>query len=241
MMADVRCPKCGSRTTILTAKKDDCQYHVCINRPRCGGRVLADEDQGDGWDKARSATKTTHDSTRQRIKLYCPECGAETTLRTAKKDDCQYHVCVNSSRCRGRVLADEDQGDDWGDDWGKESHVFKSAPVSTRQRVKPYHPERGAGTVIRRPGKDKHEFDVGVKRHESKGKLAFDEVWSDDWGHDWDEDKPAPKTVPYRPQYPRAQKRQVASEVKEPPKPRRHKAPKAAHEEPRPQKAPKPA
>ena len=50
-----------------------------------------------------------------------------------------------------------------------------------------------------------------------------------------------PTPPPYRPLFPRAEKRRLSSGKQEPPKPRRHKAPKAAHEEPRPQKAPKPA
>ena len=49
-----------------------------------------------------------------------------------------------------------------------------------------------------------------------------------------------PPPPPYRALFPRAEKRRLSSGKQEPPKPRRHKAPKAAHEEPRPQKAPKP-
>ena len=49
-----------------------------------------------------------------------------------------------------------------------------------------------------------------------------------------------PPPPPYKPLFPRAEKRRLSSGKQEPPKPRRHKAPKAAHEEPRPQKAPKP-
>ena len=49
-----------------------------------------------------------------------------------------------------------------------------------------------------------------------------------------------PPPPPYKPLFPRAEKRRLSSGKQEPPKPRRRKAPKAAHEEPRPQKAPKP-
>ena len=74
--------------------------------------------------------------------VRCPKCGRKTTIRTAKKDDCQYHVCINSPRCKGRVLVDEDHGDDWGDDWDEERPATKAASGRHRQ---PRAPETAQG------------------------------------------------------------------------------------------------
>ena len=47
---DVRCPKCGSRTRIRIRSKDKKKFHVCINFPKCKGRVSFTEAWGDDWD-----------------------------------------------------------------------------------------------------------------------------------------------------------------------------------------------
>jgi len=41
-IGDIRCPICGSKTTIRTAKKGPdagSKFHVCVNYPRCKGKV----------------------------------------------------------------------------------------------------------------------------------------------------------------------------------------------------------
>ena len=50
-MADVRCPKCGGKTGIRISKKDNRKYHVCVNSPRCKGKISLGVDWGDDWDK----------------------------------------------------------------------------------------------------------------------------------------------------------------------------------------------
>lgn len=47
---DVRCPKCGGRTRIRIRSKDKKKFHVCINFPKCKGRVSFTEAWGDDWD-----------------------------------------------------------------------------------------------------------------------------------------------------------------------------------------------
>ena len=176
-MADVRCPKCGSRTTIRTAKKDDSQYHVCINSPRCRGRVLVDEDQdgglGDDWDKASPVSKTTHDSTRQRREPSSPEREVEKTIRIAKKDERKVRAGADHHDRKGRVPIDKTWGDDWeddwGDDWDKDIPAKKTAKDSPPQRKASASPERGAETTIRAAKKDERRGNVGVDRPERKG------------------------------------------------------------------------
>jgi len=123
MMGDVRCPKCGRKTTIRTAKKDDCQYHVCINSPRCKGRVLVDEDQGDDWGEESPATETAQDEPRQRVAPH----------PSGRK----VRGGVHRPERKGGVLADEDQGDDWGDDWDEERPATKAASGKYRQQIAP--------------------------------------------------------------------------------------------------------
>ena len=172
--------------------------------------------------------------------VRCPKCGRRTTIRTAKKDDCEYHVCINYPRCRGRVVCDED----WGDDWGKERPASKTTHDWTRRQITPYPPGRRAETTVRTAKKEGRKVPAVIKRPQRKGGVSIDETWGDDWG----KEIPTPKPAPYRSQYPRAQKRQVASEIKEPPRPRsqtalkREAAPeKKESPKPQQQKAPKPA
>lgn len=40
MTDDIKCPICGSKTTLRTFKKTGSKYHVCVNYPHCNGRVL---------------------------------------------------------------------------------------------------------------------------------------------------------------------------------------------------------
>ena len=243
-MADVRCPKCGSRTTIRTAKKDDSQYHVCINSPRCRGRVLVDEDQdgglGDDWDKARPVSKTTHDSTRQRREPSSPEREVEKTIRTAKKDERKVRAGADHHDRKGRVPIDKTWGDDWeddwGDDWDKDIPAKKTAKDSPPQRKASASPERGAETTIRTAKKDERRGNVGVDRPERKGKVPVDKGWGDDW----DKEIPAPKPAPDRARRHVAPKPEIAPEKKESPRPRTQTVHKEGeHPEPLQQIAPK--
>jgi ssDNA-binding Zn-finger/Zn-ribbon topoisomerase 1 len=135
--------------------------------------------------------------------IRCPKCGSRTAIRTAKKDDCAYHVCINYPRCGGRVLADEDEGGDWGDDLGGERPATKAAHDTPQQRVKAHPPKRGAKTTSRTTKKDSRKVRVGVNRPERKNRGSVDDTWSDDW----DKEIPVPKP-------------KVTPEKKEPPKPR---------------------
>ena len=50
---DVKCPICGSETTLRTAKKGPNagkKFHVCINYPHCEGKVVLDEEWGTDWE-----------------------------------------------------------------------------------------------------------------------------------------------------------------------------------------------
>lgn len=140
--------------------------------------------------------------------VRCPKCGKRTAIRTAREDDRKYYVCINYPRCKGSVPVDEV----WGDDWGEEKSATKTTNDRPRQRREPPPPRSGAGTVTRKPGKDKSESDAELKRPQRKGEGIISEVWGDDWGKEIPELKPAP----YRPQYPRAQKRAAAPGEKAP-------------------------
>jgi ssDNA-binding Zn-finger/Zn-ribbon topoisomerase 1 len=156
--------------------------------------------------------------------VRCPKCGNKTTIRTAKKDEGQYHVCINYPGCRGRVLVDEDRNDDWGDDWDKARPAAKPAYDKPRQRVKPSSPERGAEKTVHTAKKDERKVRAGADHPERKGKVPIDKTWGDDWeddwGDDWDKEIPAPKPAPDRARRHVAPKPEIAPEKKESPRPR---------------------
>ena len=66
-MADVRCPKCGGKTGIRISKKDNRKYHVCVNSPRCKGKISLGVDWGDDWEKEIPVPKPATGQPRQQI------------------------------------------------------------------------------------------------------------------------------------------------------------------------------
>ena len=155
--------------------------------------------------------------------VRCPKCGNKTTTRTAKKDDSAYYVCINYPKCRGRVLADEDEGGGWGGDSGQESPTPEPAYDRPLPRVRPASPERGAGKTVRAAKKGGRKVRAGAKHPERKGRVSLD----NNWGDDWNEETPAPKPAPGQPRQKIQPKREVTPERKEPPKPGQQIAPKA--------------
>jgi len=49
MTDDIKCPICGSETTLRTSKKDGGKFHVCINFPECKGKVAYDGERDKDW------------------------------------------------------------------------------------------------------------------------------------------------------------------------------------------------
>jgi ssDNA-binding Zn-finger/Zn-ribbon topoisomerase 1 len=214
MTGEVRCPKCGRRTAIRTAREDDRSYHVCDGYPKCKGRLPVAEIRDD-WEEEHPAPARP----RQRRESDFFEGEAETTLRKSRKDKREFDAVIKSPQRKSGVSIDEVWGDDWGgnwgDDWGKEKPAAKTTNDKPRQRREQASPKRDAVTVIRKPEKDKRESDTELNRPQRKGKVLIDEGWGNDWG----KEIPVPKPAPYRPQYPRAQKRAVVPEEKKPARP----------------------
>ncbi len=109
-------------------------------------------------------------------------------------------------------------------------------------------PECGDKTTLRKSKKDGRKFHVCVDYPWCKGKVSSDE----DSGDDRDKEKPVakttrdkplqprePETAPYLPQYPRAQKRDVASEREKPSGPQQQKGPKPESYRPQYKRPPK--
>ena len=53
-MPIIKCPVCGSRTTLRTSKKDNSKFHLCDNYPNCKGKVSFNEDYSDDGEEKRS-------------------------------------------------------------------------------------------------------------------------------------------------------------------------------------------
>jgi ssDNA-binding Zn-finger/Zn-ribbon topoisomerase 1 len=128
MMSDVRCPQCGRRTVILTSKKDDRSYYVCINRPNCRGRIPVDEvgedGWGDDWDNEKTAVKTAPDAPRRRRETYSSE-------SKPGKDKRRPDASVNRSERKVKASVDKDWGDDW-DEGSSSSGAIHERPRSHR-------------------------------------------------------------------------------------------------------------
>ena len=58
MTDDIKCPICGSKTTLRTFKKTGSKYHVCVNYPKCKGRVEQDQEwEDDSREEERTVEK----------------------------------------------------------------------------------------------------------------------------------------------------------------------------------------
>jgi len=200
-MADVRCPRCGSGTVILTSKSDDRKYHVCVNRPRCKGRVPADDVWGDDWGGGKPVARPAYDREPQR--RVPPSLRSRLSIK-----------------------------EEWGDDWGGAIPARKPAPYTPQY---PRAQKRALAPDVEEPPKPRlQKVSRPVKALEKKEIPQH-------------HPQAAPKVALYTPQYPRAQRRAAAPETEEPPKPRKpialkkelvpekKEAPKSG-----PQKAPKP-
>ena len=55
MTDDIKCPICGSTTSLQTSKKSGRKFYVCINYPECKGKVAFDEERGDDLEEERTA------------------------------------------------------------------------------------------------------------------------------------------------------------------------------------------
>ena len=209
-MANARCPKCGTRTTIRTAKKDDCEYHVCINYPRCKGRVLAEEDQGGDWGKERPASRTTHDSTRRRINTEAPKSKAEWGDDWGKESPAAKAAPAKPRRPKPPEpkppVAPKPAHEE-----PKQRQEQEPADAKPRQRIKADVLKHGAEW-----GDDWGEEKSAPKREVSPEKKKPPKL----------QQQRAPKPASYLPQYKRAPKSYVAPGKKEPSKSRQQIAPK---------------
>jgi ssDNA-binding Zn-finger/Zn-ribbon topoisomerase 1 len=52
-VAEIRCPKCGSRMVIPTTAEDDLRHYVCSNRPTCTGRIAVEDAWAYMWEGGR--------------------------------------------------------------------------------------------------------------------------------------------------------------------------------------------
>jgi ssDNA-binding Zn-finger/Zn-ribbon topoisomerase 1 len=331
-MVDIRCPKCGKKTTLRASRTSGRSYFICLNYPKCRGRVpveedlsgtwseenpvpepasdrdresLAqapgDEDWSGGWGEASRTPEAAHDSTQQRKEPSSAKSGGGTAVRKSGKAKHGSHAVIKRPERQGRVSIDKSRGDDRD----KEKPAPKPAADRARRHVAPkpevapekkeplrsrpkivakkegppepqrqkvpkpasYRPQykRGPGSAPVSPQEPEKPKPAPYRPLYQKAPRweTVPEVNESSEPQGRGKTKPAsykpqykrgpkaapvppqepsgPPPTPYRPQYPRAQKRGLSSGEQKPSKPRRHKAPQAAHEEPRPQKAPKPA
>ena len=68
MTDSIKCPVCGGKTALRTAKKDGAKFHVCVNYPDCKGKAAFDDEWGEDREDERPATEATH--TKKDIKQH---------------------------------------------------------------------------------------------------------------------------------------------------------------------------
>ena len=286
-MPDIRCPKCGKKTTIRVSKPSGREYFVCLNYPRCRGRVPVEEDLSGAWGQESPAPEAARDSPRQRREPASTKSGGGTAVRKSGKTKSGSYAVIKHPGRKGRISIYKSRDDDWD----KEKPTPKPATDRPRRRIVPgervpskgkepsepkgqreskpasYRPQykRGPGPApvlpqeLERPKpapyrplyKRAPRWETIPEEKEQSEPQRQMESQPASYRSQYrrgpksapvlPQEPSGPPPTPYRPQHPRAQKRVLTSGTQKPPKPRRHKAPQTAHEEPRPPKAPKPA
>jgi|GEM_PF-6668887 len=54
-MVDIRCPKCGKKTEMHASRRSGRSYFICVDYPKCKGRVPVEEDLSGGWSEENPA------------------------------------------------------------------------------------------------------------------------------------------------------------------------------------------
>ena len=139
-MADVRCPKCGSETVILAAKKDDLQYYVCINRPRCKGRIAVDDVRYKDSGGEKPAPKVARKKPRPRKEPPARKKAAEPAVSKRVEEKRRFRWSFKRSGHKEAVPTEVS----WGDDWGGEIPASKLSHDRPRRRREQSAPEHGA-------------------------------------------------------------------------------------------------
>jgi len=176
---------------ILTDKEDDRRYYLCINRPRCSGRIAVDEALGYIWGEERPVSMGAGGTWQQTGSSS--QSGAGAAVRRLEEGKLWLRLVFKRSKRKDKVPIDEVRGEDGG----REIHEPKLAPYLP-QRPKEQKKQGFSEvkeTIKPRPPAVPRTADGKPRRRVKKASPGRE----DGWGYDWDDEIPAPKVVADKP------------------------------------------
>jgi ssDNA-binding Zn-finger/Zn-ribbon topoisomerase 1 len=193
-VAEISCPKCGSQMVILTDKEDGRRYYVCVNRPRCTGRIAVEEASGYVWGEERPVGGGAGGTWQQ--KELSTQSRAGTAALRLEEGRRWLRLIFRRSKREDTDPVDKDKvpvDEGWGDDWDREI---------SEPKLPPYLPERPkiekkqAASDVEETSKPRSPAAPRIadgkprqrRKQASPGR-------GDGWGDDWDTENPAPGAV----------------------------------------------
>ena len=226
-MPDIRCPKCGKKTTIRVSRTSGREYFVCLKYPRCKGSVPVEEDLSGVWGEESPAPEAAHDSPRQRREPSSAKSGGGTAVRKSGKAKRRSYGVINRPGRKGRISIDKSKGDD------REKPAPRPANDRlNRRRIVPREEMPSGGKEPPEP------------KGQRKSKLAFYRPLYKKGpgpGPVLPREPEKPKPAPYRPLFKRAKRWETVPESDEPAEPKGQRKSKLAFYRPQYRKGPKPA
>ena len=226
-MPDIRCPKCGKKTTIRVSRTSGREYFVCLNYPKCTGQVPVEEDLSELWGQESTATKLAQDRHLQRRALSSVKSGVGTAVRKFGKAKRRAYGVIKRPGRKGRISIDKSKGED------REKPAPRPANDRlNRRRIAPREEMPSGGKEPPEP------------KGKSKSKLAFYRPLykrGPGPGVDLPQEPERSKPAPYRPLFKRLKSWETVPEEQGQSEPQGREESKAAFSKPQYRRRPKPA
>ena len=226
-MPDIRCPKCGKKTTIRVSRTSGREYFVCLNYPKCTGQVPVEEDLSELWGQESTATKLAQDRHLQRRALSSVKSGVGTAVRKFGKAKRRAYGVIKRPGRKGRISIDKSKGED------REKPAPRPANDRlNRRRIAPREEMPSGGKEPPEP------------KGKSKSKLAFYRSLykrGPGSGPVLPQEHEKSKPAPYRPLFKRTKSWEMVPEEQGQSEPQGREESKAASSKPQYRRRPKPA
>lgn len=249
-MGVIRCPECGSRTTLRTSKISDIKYYVCINYPKCKGMVPIEGSVYTEIGGGRSMGRPRMEDLRRQRDEHATKgmvLADEPPTNIWNKGDYASRAASNPPQRKKtlNIAAGAKKGEFTKTRWPGSA---ESAEYRARRQGERVSPDGGAVRAISNPVRDERGSAHGAGRPVRRRGAS-----DSSWGDDWNDDSPAMKAVTERParravveqKAPASEKKPlsprrktvpaeaISARKKESPESRRKKVPKAAPAKPR--------
>ena len=190
-MPEIRCPKCGSQTVIVTTKEDDRRYYVCVNRPGCTGRIAVDQALGYIWGEERPVSIGAGGTWQQTEQA--PPSRAGTAVRRLEEGKLLFKLLFKRSKGKKKAPVSKVKGDDKS---RKIQRPKRPSYLPRHAKVREKQASYEAKEISKHPSQVVPMAADGEPQQRIK-QAPFGREY--EWGDDWGDEIPAPKPAAHRP------------------------------------------